>query len=135
MARAAELVGDRWMLLILREAFYGVQRYDDMLQDLGLSRAILTDRLNRLTALGILVRFPYREVGDRERHAYRLTEPGRALAPVMIALTQWGEAHVTGEPAPIAVCDRETGRDVRLELVDAAGKVVAMEDAVMRRRP
>ena len=60
MALSAEVLGDRWLLLILREAFYGVQRYDDMLQDLGIPRATLTDRLNKLLDLKIL-----------ERHAYQ----------------------------------------------------------------
>jgi len=94
MALAAQLLGDKWTLLVLREAFYGVQRYDDMLQDLGAPRATLTNRLTKLVAAGILNKQAYQETGDRERFGYQLTDAGRDLANTLIALTEWGETHL-----------------------------------------
>ncbi|WP_439575321.1 winged helix-turn-helix transcriptional regulator [Phreatobacter sp.] len=135
MALAAEAIGDRWTLLILREAFYGVQRYDDMRQDLDAPRSMLSDRLARLVERGILERRAYQEPGDRARHAYVLTPSGRDLALTLAALTQWGEAHVLGRPAPVGLVDRQTGRPLRVALVDEAGRAVDAAAARLVRRP
>jgi DNA-binding HxlR family transcriptional regulator len=124
MALAAGLLGDHWTLLILREAFYGVQRYDDMRADLDAPRSMLSDRLARLVEAGILERRAYREAGDRERHAYGLTQSGRALALTLSAMTQWGEAHILGRLAPVALVDRLTGGPLRVALVDETGAPV-----------
>jgi DNA-binding HxlR family transcriptional regulator len=134
MALAAELIGDRWTLLILREAFYGVSRYDDMLADLGAPRSMLTDRLNRLVERGILRREAYREPGSRTRQAYRLTGAGQALALTLIALTQWGEEHVTGKEAPIEIVDRRNGRTLRVALVADEAAAVPLGAATLRLR-
>lgn len=124
MALAAEVLGDRWSLLILREAFYGVQRYDDMRQDLGAPRAMLTNRLNKLADFGILERYPYQELGDRVRQAYRLTETGRALAKVLIAMSEWGETYVTKTPAPVNFIDKSTGEPVQTAFITKEGNTV-----------
>lgn len=121
MALAAEIIGDRWTLLILREAFYGVSRYDDMRADLDAPRSMLSDRLARLVENGLMTRRAYREPGDRERHAYVLTEAGRALALTLVALTQWGEKWVIGRPAPVKLVDRATGKALRAALLDKDG--------------
>lgn len=134
MALAAEMIGDRWTLLILREAFYGVSRYDDMLADLGAPRSMLTDRLNRLVARGILRRQAYREPGSRTRHAYKLTKAGQDLALTLIALTQWGEEHVIGRQAPVEVVDRTDGRRLRVALIADEGAAVPLGAAVLRLR-
>ncbi len=134
MALAAEIIGDRWTLLILREAFYGVSRYDDMLADLGAPRSMLTDRLNRLVERGILWREPYREPGNRTRHAYRLTGAGQALALTLIALTQWGEEHVIGREAPVEIVDRQDGRTLRVALIADEAAAVPSGNATQRLR-
>lgn len=121
MALAAEIVGDRWTLLILREAFYGVQRYDDMRADLAAPRSMLSNRLALLVEKELMARRAYREPGDRERHAYVLTESGRALALTLMALTQWGETWVLGHPAPVKVIDSTTGETLRVALVNEKG--------------
>ena len=131
MARAAELLGDRWTLLILREAFYGVQRYDDMRADLDAPRSMLTDRLKKLVKAGLMTRKAYREPGSRTRGAYALTTMGRELALTFMALTQWGESHVTQRRAPVEIVDRHTGRSLRVELVTESGKITPMSDATM----
>lgn len=131
MASAAEILGDRWTLLILREAFYGVQRYDDMLKDLEAPRSMLTDRLRKLVDRGLMQRRPYQEPGDRMRHAYALTDAGKALAPVFIAMTQWGEEHVLKRPAPVQVVDGQTALPLRTVLVDSEDEIVSPQHAVL----
>ena len=88
IGRASRIMGDRWAMLIVREAFLGVERFEDFLQRLAISRASLTSRLELLVDGGVLVRVP----PEGKRAAYRLTEQGRALAPTFEALKSWGEA-------------------------------------------
>jgi DNA-binding HxlR family transcriptional regulator len=134
MALAAEILGDRWTLLILREAFYGVQRYDDMRCDLGAPRAMLTNRLAKLVELGLMTRRPYQEQGERVRYAYVLTKAGGDLATTFVALTQWGEHHVLGKRAPVETIERSTGRRLRAELIDEQGEVVNASRAALVKR-
>src|SRR6266511_5373666 len=91
IARALELVGERWTLLIIRDAFLGLRRFDQFQRSLGVARNVLTDRLNRLVEEGILRRVPYQE--RPVRFEYRLTDKGRELWPVMMTLMQWGDRH------------------------------------------
>lgn len=121
MALAAELLGDRWTLLVLREAMYGVSRFDDMIADLGLSRATLTERLGRLVEGGLLQRTAYQEPGARPRHAYTLTRSGADLALTMTALTQWGERYILRGEAPAEIFDQSTGAGLRAAFVDEQG--------------
>ena len=132
MALAAELLGDRWTLLILREAFYGVIRYDDMLADLGAPRSMLTDRLSRLVERGLMERSPYQEPGSRARQAYTLTTSGRALGITLIALSAWGEEHILGEPGPVEFIDNETLNPVSVALTDAGGHPISLSNVKMR---
>jgi DNA-binding HxlR family transcriptional regulator len=93
VARALEVVGERWTLLVLRDAFLGVRRFDDFQRSLGVARNILSARLRRLCEYGILERRPYME--RPRRVEYRLTDRGRDLFPVIVALMQWGDRHLT----------------------------------------
>jgi DNA-binding HxlR family transcriptional regulator len=122
LARALDVVADRWLLLILREALYGAHRFDAFQRGLGVSRSILSDRLDRLVDHGLLRRHPYTEPGQRVRHEYRLTRKGVDLIPVLIALMQWGDVHLRDDPPPIALYDAETGEPVRVEMVTASGR-------------
>jgi len=90
IARGLEILGDRWTLLVVRNALVGVRRFDDFLR-LGLARNVLADRLARLCAEGILERVPYQE--RPPRHEYRVTDKGRALWPVLVALLEWGDRY------------------------------------------
>ena len=91
IARSLEVLGDRWTILIMRDAFMRVRRFEDFQRNLGVARNVLTDRLGRLVEEGILERVPYQ---DRPaRFEYRLTEKGIDLWPVMIALLRWGDRH------------------------------------------
>ena len=89
IARALSVVGDRWTLLILREAFAGAHRFDDFRQRLGIARNVLSLRLRGLVRDGVLERIP--SAGRGRRVEYRLTEKGRDLFPVLLALQQWGD--------------------------------------------
>lgn len=91
IAAAVSIVGEKWTLLVLREAFSGVTRFDEFLRRTGCSSAILSSRLKALVTYGILRRVPYQEPGDRVRDAYRLTRAGVDLLPAIVALMQWGD--------------------------------------------
>jgi DNA-binding HxlR family transcriptional regulator len=111
-----DTIGDRWSILVLRELFYGVRRFNDMQSELGISRSVLTERLARLVDVGVVRAVPYQEPGERVRHEYRLTRKGVALLPVMISLMEWGDEYLNGGDGPISLEHRETGKGVRLEL-------------------
>src|SRR5258707_7564281 len=91
MLRAIETVGETWALLVLREAIYGVRRFDDFARALGCGRSVLSARLKTLTDAAIFERREYREPDQRPRAEYHLTGKGRDLFPAILALSQWGD--------------------------------------------
>ncbi len=120
--RTLDLVGEKWSLLLLRDAMNGVRRFDDFRRHVGLSEAVLADRLRKLVAAGILETVAYREPGSRTRHEYRLTRKGWDLWPAMIALKQWGDQYTADpEGPPLAVHHAECGEGVRAVVVCADG--------------
>ncbi|MEW9552587.1 winged helix-turn-helix transcriptional regulator [Nonomuraea sp. NPDC050783] len=98
IARAADVVGDAWSLLIMRDVLVGITRFDDLATDLGISRKILAARLSRLVEEGILVRERYQDRPPREH--YLATGKGRELYPVLLALMNWGDRWYAGEDGP-----------------------------------
>ncbi|MEN9506301.1 MAG: hypothetical protein RI958_2227 [Actinomycetota bacterium] len=94
VAQSLEIIGEWWTLLILRDSFLGIRRFDDFVERLGISRNVLTTRLDTLVEAGILERRPYDDA--RSRYDYLLTDKGRALWPVMTALRQWGDEWIFG---------------------------------------
>ncbi|AXE24085.1 transcriptional regulator [Streptomyces globosus] len=98
LAQALEAVGERWTLLIVRDVLLGINTFDAFIEELGISRNVLTDRLNHLVACGILERVAYQQ--RPVRHSYELTAKGRDLTPVVAALMQWGERHAAGPEGP-----------------------------------
>jgi DNA-binding HxlR family transcriptional regulator len=96
IAGALEVVGERWTLLIVRDAFLGLRRFDQFQESLGIARNVLTDRLNRLVEEGILERVRYSE--RPERFEYRLTDKGRELNIALAGLRQWGDKYVSDKP-------------------------------------
>lgn len=100
VGRTLALIGERWTLLILREAFFGVRRYGQLARNLGIPRPTLSLRLRTLLDAGLLDRVPY----ATDRYEYRLTEAGLDLFPAIVALMRWGDAHLAGpEGAPIVL--------------------------------
>jgi len=96
VARALEVVGERWSLLIVRDVFLGLRRFEELQQNLGIARNVLTDRLNRLVEEGVLERVRYSE--RPERFEYRLTRKGRDLDIALSGLRQWGDKYVSERP-------------------------------------
>ena len=96
IARALEVVGERWTLLIIRDVFLGLRKFDEIQEDLGIARNILTDRLNRLVEEGILERVRYGE--HSRRYEYRLTKKGLDLNIALTALRQWGDDYLSEKP-------------------------------------
>src|SRR5215204_4736575 len=98
IARALELVGERWTMLVLREAFTGRRRFDDMAEDLGIARNVLAARLQHLLDEGVLTKVRYQQ--RPERFEYRLTEKGLDLWPILMSLLQWGDRHYLHPDGP-----------------------------------
>ena len=113
IAGTLELVGERWTLLILRDVFLGLRRFDDLQRELGIARNVLRDRLRLLVDSGILEKHPYQE--RPQRFEYRLTEKGIALYPVFVAIAQWGDRYLA-DPAgpPVEFAHRDCGEVVRV---------------------
>jgi DNA-binding HxlR family transcriptional regulator len=106
IARALEIVGERWTLLIIRDAFLGLRRFDEFQESLGISRNILTDRLNKLVDEGIFEREPYGTRADR--YDYRLTTKGLDLHVTLFGLRQWGDRYVCDKPPTVALRKRDS---------------------------
>jgi DNA-binding HxlR family transcriptional regulator len=126
---ALSVVSTRSAMLILREAFYGTRRFDDFVERVGVTEAVAAARLRELTSAGVLRREPYQEPGARTRHEYRLTEMGRDLFPALLALAQWGDKYLTGEPGPpLDWRHADCGERVHVSVTCAAGHDVAIDE-------
>jgi DNA-binding HxlR family transcriptional regulator len=110
IAKTLEIVGDRWTMLVIRDAFSGIRRFDDFHRSLGIARTVLTDRLCRLVEEGLLVKVRYQE--RPSRFDYRLTEKGTDLWPALMALLTWGDRYAINGPPPVVVVHRECGGGV-----------------------
>jgi DNA-binding HxlR family transcriptional regulator len=128
------VVGTRSAFAILREAFYGASRFEQFVSLGQLSEPVVAARLRELTAAGLLATEPYREPGQRTRSAYRLTEKGRELLPVLVALAQWGNRWELGDDATTEFAHRDCGAPVGVELRCTAGHRVTAEQLELRRR-
>ncbi len=124
LAAAAELLGDQWVLLILREAFYGVTRFETMRAHTKIAKQTLANRLKKMTELGLLCKIPYQEAGTRERYEYVLTPKSRSLAPLLISLMEWGHKNILHDEPHISLVDKRTGNVVRSAFVSTKGDVV-----------
>ncbi len=127
--------GDAWSLLIVREAFYGATRFSEFLENTGIARNILTDRLASLVDAGVLTRV---NVGERgARYEYRLTDRGESLMPVIIAISQWANEQLFGRGREaVDLVERSTGRKL-LKLLprDRDGNVLSATDIIARAGP
>jgi DNA-binding HxlR family transcriptional regulator len=127
ISAALEVVGERWSFLILRGAFNGLQHFEEFQATLGIARNILSNRLGRLVEHDILKR--QADSADRRKIVYRLTDKGKALLPVLIALRQWGERWCSGVPSNPVLVDRATRLPVEQIAVRAAdGRPLTLGD-------
>lgn len=135
IARALEEVGEWWSLLIVRECMHGTTRFDEFQSNLGIARNVLTVRLDRLTELGVLERFPLEARSNAE--GYRLTQKGEELYPVLVALMQWGDRWLVceGQP-PMALVDDATGKPIeRITVRSEAGEPLSYRNVRYARGP
>jgi DNA-binding HxlR family transcriptional regulator len=120
--RALAVVGERWSLLIIREAHAGVTRFADFQTNLGIATNMLITRLGTLVAAGVFERSEYRIPGDRARPEYHLTPAGRDLAIVLGALQQWGDTYFPLPKGPVTQrCNRLSGKKVAVSFIDEHG--------------
>ena len=133
VARSLDAIGDWWSLLIVRDAFDGISRFGEFRRSLGIAKGMLTARLRNLVDCGVLETAPASDGSAYQD--YLLTEKGRALFPVVVALRQWGQEHLyaPGEPHSVLV-DAATGRPVeKLALRSADGKALGWSDTRVRK--
>lgn len=133
-ARSLDVIGDWWSLLIVRDAFDGLTRFGEFQKSLGIAKNILAQRLRTLVERGILTSVPAPNGGAHQE--YQLTDMGRDLFPVMVALRQWGERYLfePGEPHSKLV-DRDTGRPIRLDVRTDDGSAITADKALILKVP
>jgi len=125
IARAMELLGERWTVLVLREAFNGVRRFDDIQQYTGAPRQVLSARLATLVEHEVLRRVPYQDPGQRQRYEYRLTQKGLDLYPVLVGLLAWGDKYLADESGPsVILTHKDCGAPIHAGILCADGHEV-----------
>ena len=133
VARSLDVVGEWWTLLIVRNLMLGQRRFEAIQSDLGIARNILSERLNTLLAHGLVERVKYQD--HPERYEYHLTEQGRALFPVIVALMGWGDAWASPEGPP-TVLRHECGGQAKVEVVcSECGERLWLGDVRLKKGP
>ena len=117
VARGLSVIGDRWTMLVVRECFFGIRRFDQMQERLGITRHVLADRLRKLEKDGVLRREAYQE--RPVRYEYRLTESGKTLYPLLVSLIDWADSNVPTSESSVTLISRETGIPIAPKLIDA----------------
>jgi DNA-binding HxlR family transcriptional regulator len=115
ISRPLAVLGERWTLLVIKEAFLGVKRFEDMQRDLGVARNVLADRLQKLVGEGILERRRYEE--RPPRFEYKLTAKGRDLYPVIVSIMRWGDRYTAEAGAPVRLIHEPCGQEAEPKLV------------------
>jgi DNA-binding HxlR family transcriptional regulator len=132
VARTVDVIGDRWSMLIVRDALDGIRRFNELQRNLGLAKNLLAARLRELVAQGILEVVPAED--GSAYHEYALTQKGRDLFSVIVALKRWGESYLFDEDEPHSVLlDTENELPVTLQVTDAAGHPVTAAGAFVRK--
>ena len=133
VARSLDVMGDRWALLIVRDAFDGMRRFGGFQKSLGVARNILADRLRRLLDAGVLETRPASDGTSYEE--YVLSPKGQALFPVIVGLRQWGEAHLFGpQDARSVMLEQASGQPIqRLALLDKQGRPLGPDDVKVKK--
>lgn len=137
IGRAMDILGERWTVVVLREVFSGIRRYDDLRVRTAIPRQVLSNRLGMLVEHGILRKVPYQEPGMRQRHEYKLTEKGLDLYPMLVALRDWGDKHlVDDDGSPLSIHHRDCEAPVHVTLRCEAGhELTSPRQAVPRPGP
>jgi len=134
VAQCLEVIGERWSLLIVRDLFLGVTRFEDFQRRLGVARNILADRLSSLVEAGVVVRVPYSE--HPPRYDYRLSEKGRDLWPVITTMRQWGDRYAAPQGPPLTLVHGWCGEPTTAVLVcDHCGEPLSHRDVKVEVKP
>jgi DNA-binding HxlR family transcriptional regulator len=135
VARSLSVVGERWTMLIIRDAFLGTRRFDQFQSNLGITRHRLSERLGKLVDAGVLVKVPYQE--RPLRHEYRLTRKGLGLYPVLMSLARWGDEWMDkGEGVPLEYVHRRCGKPTQPVLAcSECGETLRPEEVTPRLGP
>ncbi|WP_328492009.1 helix-turn-helix transcriptional regulator [Streptomyces sp. NBC_00414] len=129
--RSLESIGTRSAMMLVREAFYGGRRFDELVRRTGLAETVASKRLRQLVTDGLMERRPYREPGTRTRHEYVLTDRGRALFPLFVALMRWGQT-ADGEQRGVDLVHADCGALLVPSVHCEAGHDVPIEETVVR---
>lgn len=122
------ILGDKWTLLILRDIYFGVTKFQDLQQHIGASSTIITQRLKKLVAYGLLSKSEYKQQGSRVHNEYILTEKGATTLPLLIAMAQFGYEHLIESDQKLSsFIDANTGETLNLALVNDKGQAVPRE--------
>ena len=137
LKRALDVLGEKWTLLVLREAVYGLRRFDDFARALGCGRGVLSARLKTLIEAGVLAQKDYVEPGRRTRSEYHLTAKGRDLYPAILALSQWSDRWAPAAEGPASrVVDKDTHRAVSVVMTSQPDvQALTMDDIRIRLGP
>lgn len=130
--KITEILNDRWTILLLREAFYGVTKFNDFLENTGISKQVLTDRLKHLVQLEIFELSIYKEVGLRERKEYLLTKKGKSLNIVLLAMLESGGNFIEEGKDVVKVFDKSTDEELKLKLVDSSNQVIDLKNLELK---
>ncbi len=135
IAGALEVVGERWSLLIVRNVFLGLRRFDEIQANLGIARNVLQARLQKLIDQGVVERRLYQE--RPERYEYRLTEKGLDLWPIVVSLMQWGDRHATPEGGPAVLLEHRGcgGRVDEHRICERCGSRIGARESTARPGP
>jgi DNA-binding HxlR family transcriptional regulator len=135
VARSLEVIGERWTILVLRDAFLGLRRFDEFQSSLGIARNVLATRLDRLVEHGVMEKRLYQE--HPPRYEYRLTDVGRDLWPVVVSLMQWGDRHAPADGGPPTVVEHRDcgGTLANGPVCDRCGAALTLQDVVARPGP
>ncbi|WP_130802529.1 winged helix-turn-helix transcriptional regulator [Acinetobacter ihumii] len=135
IARTSSIIGDRWTMLILRNSFMGIRRFDDFQANLGVTRHVLSERLKRLVDHGILVKTPY--VDRQERFEYRLTEKGLELYPVLLSMANWADKWMDqGIGAPMLYQHKSCGKVFKPVLIcSECGEPISAKQVMVQPNP
>jgi DNA-binding HxlR family transcriptional regulator len=130
--RSLDLIGTRSAMLVVRELFYGGTRFEELARRTGLSEAVVAGRLKQLYADGIVERRPYQEAGKRTRDEYVLTERGRGLFPIIVAMLQWGETLRDDHRTGVEPVHRDCGASLTAHVLCASGHEVPLDQAAVQ---
>lgn len=124
----ADIIGDKWTFLILRDIHFGVSKFQDLQKHIGASSTIIAQRLKKLVEQGLLHKSEYKHQGARVHHEYVLTEKGYAVSPLLIAMAQFGYDHlIDKDKRLVSFIDSDTDEPLSLALVDSEGQVIPQE--------